>query len=224
MARILHLDLTHGITSGSLLGALVDLGVAPSPLMHAVGAIPVGLSLRFENASGGVRAIAEPTPGEEPPRARRVDEVLALIDRAEVPERVLELARYAYRMLSDSKVGDDVPVYASEEDSVIHVVAAAHAVCELEPDLLTSSRIDLGGGDPDDAVVEILGDHVEVLTFDDPAEDATTPLGAATLAAMIGMTDIGLDEPEWREHPLEGRGLRGNGRALVARLGATAEP
>ena len=58
MARVLHVDAGDGTTAASILAALLDLGVAPSPLLRGVAELGLPVELRLE--PGRVDVLPEP--------------------------------------------------------------------------------------------------------------------------------------------------------------------
>lgn len=63
VARTLLFDAPRGFGPLAALAALVDLGVAPSPLLHAVADLPGYGELRFEPSAMGTRATLAAEPG-----------------------------------------------------------------------------------------------------------------------------------------------------------------
>ena len=203
MVRVLHVDCTRGMSAASFLAALVDLGVAPSPILRALGSLQLPIELRFQSCGDGTTVHVEP---ENAPMPVPVGGVRALLDEMGAPERATRLAQDAVGRLLVSEVThlralQRDPMGAHVDASALAcLTGAALAVDALAPERVQASRIAIPE-EPTPALVELLGDWSDHLEFG--LGDVTTD-GAAMLRALCDDADVGHAEPAWRGHASRG--------------------
>lgn len=216
--RVLHLDASRGMSAASLLGALIDLGVAPSPILHALGDLELPVDLRFQSCADGTTVHVEAEASVMPVPAGGLRELLE-----PVPEEARAIASDALGRLL---LAESAHVRALRTDplrahvhagAVATVVAACMAVASLEPERVQASRLAIPE-QPTPALVELLGDWADHLEFD-ASGDITTD-GAAVLRALCHERDVGRDEPAWSG--VVSRGLSCDDARVRALLGEVA--
>lgn len=213
-----------GVAGDMVLGALVDAGADPAEVAQAIAGLGVdGYALTFERVQrGGLRATwanvvvdthghtdghthdHDHTHDHRPHRPAR--DVLALIEAADLPDRVRTRATAVYRALAEVEgeihgiPADDVELHeVGALDAIIDVVGACAALESLEVDRIVCGPIAVGSGtvraahgtipNPAPAVVRLLtGAGAPATGIDTPMELAT-PTGVAlmtTLAQRFG--------------------------------------
>ena len=215
--RTLYLDVRQGVTAADVLAALVDLGVAPSPILHAVAAMELPAELRIEQQARGVRVRVEP---DEAPMPVPVGGVRMLVDGIdEFPRPAAHVAQEAMAKLVIAEARNVQPLrrdlFAAHVDAgaLACIAGAALAIHALAPAQVLASRV----GAPESLelpLVELLGDWADHLDFGQG--DATTYDGAALLRALLPDDAVGRDEPAWRGSVARGSGERV--RAAMAHL------
>lgn len=219
--RTLYFDCANGIAGDMTLGALVDLGVAPSPIIHAVASIDVEGELRFEAADGGTRALVLT---EESHAHRRLRDILPLIEASEMPPGARDLAARIFGILAEAEA--DAHGTTPEEvtfhevgavDSIIDVCGIAFAIDQLAIDRFACGRVNLGSGEvvtthgklgvPAPAVERLLDPVAFALDHEDTGLEMTTPTGAAVLRALVPPDAFDVPEPAWRGHAQRGLGV-----------------
>ncbi|MEW5765607.1 MAG: nickel pincer cofactor biosynthesis protein LarC [Acidobacteriota bacterium] len=203
---ILYLDPFMGIAGDMTVGALVDAGADRGAVQAALSSLQIeGLSFSFETVTRqGLRAtLASPRL----PRAethRRLPDILALLARAELPQRVRETASAVFRRLAEAEAAvhgcpvDKVHFHeVGALDAIADVVGACAAWHALGAPEVECGPLNLGSGFtrmehgtfpvPPPAVAELVR-GVPVFSAGPPME-RTTPTGAAlavTLASRFG--------------------------------------
>jgi pyridinium-3,5-bisthiocarboxylic acid mononucleotide nickel chelatase len=196
--RAIHFDCFSGISGDMALGALVDAGgdlATVEAAVEALGLAPeVRLSARHEQRGhlGGTRVLVEVTEG----RARRVPDLLAAIERAELPAAVKERSLAAVRRLgeAESRVHgaplDELHLHElGGADTLVDLVgtywlleslgvAAVYASPLPAPRGWLSRELPL----PGPAVMRVLAGSGAVLEPDARNVELVTPTGAAILA------------------------------------------
>ena len=196
------LDCSAGVSGDMLLGVLVDAGVGLAVLQEAVdrvGVEPVRLE-RSTVTRAGLGACKVDVVVDEHPRTRTWSDVRALLEQAELAERVRATALdvFARLAVAEAAVHRTTPeqVHFHEVgalDAVADVVGTAAGLAALDLTRLTASPVVVGSGTtrgahgplpvPPPAVVALLQD-VPVLAGP-VAREMTTPTGAAVLAAVV---------------------------------------
>lgn len=213
--RILHIDATRGITAASLLAALVDAGVATSPLLRALASLELPVDLRFQSCAEGTTVHVEP---DDAPMLVRMATVRGTLDGMEdAPEAATRIAQDALGRLLVAEVAQDAALRADpfsafvDARGVAAVAGAAFAVASLATDRVVVSRIGIAES-PTPPIVDLLADWAEGLEFDG---GATSTDGAAMLRALCGEHDVGAAEPDWRGVVTRGRACDEAGVAIA---------
>lgn len=199
--RTLHIDASKGGTAGHVLAALVDLGVAPSPILHALGDLDVPAHLLIEETGQGHRVTSE--PGEAPVAARGLaDEVRG----SPLPPSAAKVAAGALaRLIAATEPSADMPCafqHSVDAGIVLSVCGAAMAIQSLSPERVVVSRVAVDA-EPSDATIDLLGDVADALDFG--AADALTDDAAALLTQLVAPSDWGRPEPAWTSPVARGR-------------------
>jgi pyridinium-3,5-bisthiocarboxylic acid mononucleotide nickel chelatase len=241
--RLLWLDCASGVSGDMLLGALHELGAldrlpfALASLRGVTATVNRGTARRGELSAG--RVTVQSTV-QQP--ARRLADVRALLDAADVPQPVKVRARAVFQRLAEAEARvhgttpDEVHFHeVGAVDAIVDVLGTCLGVHALGVDRIVVSPIALGGGTasaahglipvPVPAVLELLkasglvghGGPVDV--------ELATPTGVALLAeladavaAMPAMTveAVGVGAG--------GRDLPGRANVLRAVIGTVATP
>ena len=160
MTRIAWIGASAGIAGDMLLGALVDAGAPPDAVAGAVAGLGLdGYVLTFERVQrGGVAATKAVVVVDEhdhhshhPHRPAR--DVLALIDAADLPDRVRRDASTVYRTLAEVEgavhgtAAADVELHeVGAVDSIVDVVATCAALDALGIGKIVCGPIAVGHG------------------------------------------------------------------------------
>ncbi|REF36583.1 nickel pincer cofactor biosynthesis protein LarC [Thermasporomyces composti] len=238
--RIAWLDCGSGASGDMLLGALVSAGVPLEVLTEAVdAAAPEGVEVTAALVTrNGLAATLVSVEGTDSTHERTWREIRALLEAAELDDRVRERALETFRRLAEA----EARVHATSPDEVhFHEVGALDAIADvvgvcaglayLEVDEIYASPVAVGSGYvrtahgrlpvPVPAVVELLAaagaPSYAGESDGTPAGELCTPTGAALLATHV---------TRWGAQPLMrvrahgvGAGTRDTpGRANVVRL------
>jgi hypothetical protein len=159
MSRIGWLDCSCGISGDMLLGALRDLG-ALGDLDRFLGSLD-GLDVSCTTATTtrhGLAATSVEVSAQADQPQRRLDDVLEIVGRADVPEPVRERATAVFHRLAtvESAVHGiataDVHFHeVGAVDSIVDVLGGCLGLHALDLDQLVVSPIALGGGSVDTA-------------------------------------------------------------------------
>ena len=206
MARILYYDCWAGMCGGMNLGALLDLGVPLEHLREHLGALNLpGWSLEARRESRG------PIQGTLATVRRRHDghvhgrafaEIRDLIRASALSTSVRDRALAIYTGLAQAEADahgvsvDRVHFHeVGEPDAVVDIVGAAICLEWLAPDQVWCGPVELGGGTvrcshgllpvPAPATARILATRGIPVTLGRLPYEATTPTGAAILAAVV---------------------------------------
>ncbi len=216
--RILYYDCFAGISGDMNLGAMIDLGVDPAFLSTELGKLPLGgytLQAGREHRRGiwgtRIEVTLEPevsTAPELPGRHRNFRDIVNLIENSALDgaakKRSLEMFQIIAR--AEAKIHqhplDKVHFHeVGAVDSIVDIVGAAICLEYFGVDRILSSPVQVGGGCvkcahgvlpvPAPATAEILK-GVPIRSGLIPFE-ATTPTGAAILAAAVDRFSEGVD-------------------------------
>ncbi|MGK7313079.1 MAG: nickel pincer cofactor biosynthesis protein LarC [Candidatus Longimicrobiales bacterium M2_2A_002] len=200
----LIIDPFAGISGDMLLGALVDLGLAPDRLRSFVEATGLDAEVRVERVDRSGIACARVVfvlPEEQ--SHRHLSDVLEVVRSAKLPEPVRDRAESVFRRLAEAEAsvhGVDVESVHFHEvgalDSILDVVCVAAAVDALgytafytRPVAVGTGTVTMDHGEyplPAPATARLLrGLPVRDTGY---AEERTTPTGAALLAELTGGT------------------------------------
>jgi pyridinium-3,5-bisthiocarboxylic acid mononucleotide nickel chelatase len=197
--RTAWIDCSSGVSGDMLLGAFIDLGVQ---LAEVVEALDVGATLRTTTtAREGVRAVAVDVQSDADQPTRTLDDLLAIVDKVDVPEAVGVRARAVLTRLAtaEARVHDTTidAVHFHEVgavDTIVDVVGACFAAHSLGLDDIVVGPIALGGGTvetshgslpvPGPAVLELLAGSWLTAQGGPADVELATPTGVALLAEL----------------------------------------
>lgn len=215
--RIAYLDAGAGLAGDMFLAAALDAGLDRAGLEEAVTSLELGqVGLRVEEVlRGRIRALhvrvidesAGSTTTGEHHSARRLPEILSLLDRSGLPAEVVEPAARAFRRLAEveGRIHGCPPeeVHFHEVgavDSLVDIVGAFYARWALGLAEVYASPVPLGSGTirtahgllpvPAPATLALLGGWPVIPGG--PDGEAITPTGALILRELAG---------EWRPCP-----------------------
>jgi uncharacterized protein (TIGR00299 family) protein len=198
MTRIAYLDLIGGVAGDMLMAALIDAGASATTVFEGLGAL--GLAQREphleEVVRGGFRALhigGTPATGQQP---RTLSDIAEIINAARLPDAVGARALDVFRRLVDAEArAHGQPPYAvvlheaGDDDAIFDVVGVLLALRDLAVEEVACSAVPLGGGRsrsgmtwPGPAALEVL--KGVPVTGSPPDAEATTPTGAALVAAL----------------------------------------
>src|SRR5881394_2444217 len=210
--HIAIIDPAAGISGDMTLGALLGLGLPPSwleDLPSRLGVDHVGVAVRDVKRSGVIcKQVQFSIP--EQPHGRHVGDLIRLVERAKVSDRVKERAICAFRLLGEAegKVHGVAPekVHLHEVgavDAVLDIVGAVDGFEQLGVEAVYTWPVAVGRGWVEAAhgklpvpapATAILLEGLE-LTAGGPVEgEATTPTGAA----LVRVLATGAPPERWR--------------------------
>jgi hypothetical protein len=199
--RVAYLDMFSGVSGDMLLGACLDAGVPLSDLVAALAPLELaGVRLSVERVErhgiAATRCIVDvPDAGGE----RDLEQVLALIGRANLPPLVEARARRVFERLAEAeaKVHDTTPdrIHFHEVgalDAIVDVVGGVWCLDQLGVERVHASAFTLGRGwvraahgalpVPPPAVLELVTGWP--VTEGSVAAELTTPTGAAIVTTL----------------------------------------
>jgi uncharacterized protein (TIGR00299 family) protein len=198
------LDCRAGVSGDMLLGALAELGVLDD-LPDLVDSLDIGATVRFEPVTrAGLAATAARVDAGTPQPSRRLDDLLALVARAPVPNDVGATAGRVLARIAEAEARvhgttpDHVHLHeVGAVDTVVDVVGGALGLSRLGAVDVTTSRVAVGGGEidtahgrlpvPGPAVLELArGTHLQLLGGGEV--ELATPTGVALLAELTSAT------------------------------------
>ena len=204
MTTIAYLDCPSGVSGDMLLGALLDAGVTLDDLRALLGGLPLeGYTLEaapvVRGALGATHARVVPTHEEH--AHRRLSDVLAIIERGELPERVKRNAGPVFRRLAAAearvhRVGiDEVHFHeVGAVDAIVDVVGVCAGLYLLGVEELYCSPLPLGRGQttmahgtlplPAPAVLEMLAASGAPTVPHAATTELVTPTGAALVTTL----------------------------------------
>lgn len=202
---LLWLDCFSGISGDMLLGALLDAGLDLDALRAGLAKLPLaGYTLEATRANehgiSGTRLHVR-LDADTPHQHRRLADITALLDAAQLPERTYTRARTIFRRLAEAEgaihgtTPEDVTFHeVGAVDSIVDIVGAALALellgvdgvyCSELP--LTSGRVRSAHGAlpvPAPATLELLRGTDAVWRSVPTEGELVTPTGAALLATL----------------------------------------
>jgi uncharacterized protein (TIGR00299 family) protein len=198
----LYFDAYSGVAGDMLLASLVDLG-APAALLET---LPARLGLAGEVAirigearRGAVRARRVEVSVTGPAVPRRLADIVALLERADLPDAVRRGAREAFTRLAEVEArqhGVEVEAVHFHEvgahDALVDIVGTLLLLDALAPDAVLVSPVNVGGGRvrtqhgelpvPAPATLELLRGFT---VYGSPVDrELATPTGAVLLATV----------------------------------------
>lgn len=199
--RVAYLDMFSGVSGDMLLGACLDAGVPLSELVAAL--TPLGLAgIRISaerverHGIAATRCVVDVPDG---PGERHLEEILALIGRADLPAAVEAGARRVFERLAEAeaRIHDTTPeeVHFHEVgalDAIVDVVGGVWCLERLGVERVQASTFALGRGwvraahgalpVPPPAVLELVSGWQ--VTEGAVAAELTTPTGAALVTTL----------------------------------------
>lgn len=206
MTHLLHLCCEEGITAELVLAALIDAGAPPEVVQAPVDRAGLDAQVVAREVVarhvGATSVDVEVAPAA--PRLARVDDLRGAVGRSGLPDAAAAMAAAQV----DALLGAEAAVHRSEVDRVrLHelgsprtaarIIAIAAALQHLAVTVLTVGPVTVGTGSvhiahgrfpvPPPAVLELLRGFV--ITAGHVGGEATTPSGAAVLAALARPVD-----------------------------------
>lgn len=208
---LLWLDCFSGISGDMLLGALVAAGLDLDTLRSGLAALPLtGYTLEAERGAehgiSGVRLrvrLDERTPHAH----RRLADITALLDAAQLPQRAHERALAVFRRLAEA----EATIHGTTPDAVtFHEVGAVDSIVDIVGAALALDLLDVG---------EVYCSELPLTSGRVRSQHGALPVPApATLELLRGTDAI------WRPVPTEGELVTPTGAALVATLAHFERP
>ena len=203
--KICYVDAFSGISGDMTVGALLDAGADQQALTGALASLGTGAAFRVEKTRRcGLAATKFTVEGGESTKHRHLPQILEMIARGALPERVKQNAAAVFRRLGEAEAeAHGVPI-----DKVhFHEVGAADSICDivgacvglelLGVEEVYCSPVNVGSGTvrtehgvlpvPAPATANLL--RGKPIYARGPAMELTTPTGAAlavTLAKEFG--------------------------------------
>jgi uncharacterized protein (TIGR00299 family) protein len=223
--RIGYLDCFSGMAGDMLLGAIIDAGLDPETLRAGLASLGIsGYSLTVKAVTragvGGTR-VEVLTAGPQP--ARRLNDILGLLDASDLPSAVRHKAHLAFSALAQAEARvhrcavEDVHFHeVGALDAIVDVVGSALGLAALGVERLYCSPLPIARGRvrcahgelplPAPATVELLRGFP--LQPGQGETELVTPTGAAMLAAWATPTAA------WPTMVLEAVGYGAGGQEL----------
>ncbi len=238
--RILHFDLSAGVSGDMLLGALRDLG-APADVFEGVAAaLGARGALSFREASrAGIRGLRAEVEVGSTPTTRHLHEFLDALDRSRLPDPVRERAAALLRRIFEAEgqihgqPAERVHLHElGSLDTLVDIVGVVAAIAHLAPDRVTASPVNVGSGsvDAEHGILEVPAPATALLlrgvpTFSDGSGfERATPTGAVLTGLVESFDGWPAFTPRTVGYGLGHRNPKhGRPNALRAVLG-TAEP
>ena len=206
--RVAWFNCQAGVAGDMTMAALVDAGADPDVVASTIGGLGVdGYALLFEHVQRcGVRAtwanVVVHQHDEDPHGHHRpLRDILALLDDADLPDRVRHRARAVFERLGEVEGAihgvevDDVELHeVGSLDSIVDVVGVCAALEALDVDEVYCSPIAVGHGsvrsahgvlpNPAPATVAVLAGANAPTVGVDTTMEVSTPTGAALMATL----------------------------------------
>lgn len=202
--RILYFDCYSGISGDMTLGALLDLGLDFEALQQLLSRLRLsGYRLAKEQVSyggiAGTRAIVHLDEG--PVVARDLDDILQVIEKADLPLPVSEKSRAVFKVLAEAEAAvHGVPVAkvhfheVGAVDALVDIIGVAAGLHLLQIDRIYCSPLPVGRGEvetthgrlplPAPATARLLADRKVPLSGCNFDFELVTPTGAAIVTAL----------------------------------------
>lgn len=251
MTRVAYFDLVGGAAGDMLTAALVDAGCPVDGLRSGLAGLAVEpfelvVSRRRQTWLDACHVDVRVQPGHDAPH-RHLDDVVAILERADLPPRALARARRAFELLAEAE-GKVHGVPASEVhfhevgalDAIVDVAAVCLALELLGVDRVECSPLPLGRGQvkaehgllplPAPAVLRLVEARGAMVEGRETTRELVTPTGAALLCALAER--FGPLPPLTVERVGYGSGTRVAGptelpnvtRVVLGQTGASAAP
>lgn len=199
----LHMEPVGGIAGDMFLAALLDMGVSPRPIEEAFASLNLpGLSLETQQVSvNNIPSLYVRSMAPESQHHTDLNDVLARIEASSASVDAKSLATKIFKVLANAEArvhgGEAEKVHLHEVgalDSIMDVLGAAIAYCELGAPEMTYAPIPVGCGQvetshglldvPVPAVREICQEHGLALEDVDVQGETLTPTGVALIGAL----------------------------------------
>jgi uncharacterized protein (TIGR00299 family) protein len=212
--RTLYYDCFAGISGDMNLGAMIDLGVDADYLKAELAKLNIeGFSLKVEKdarrgISGTKATVVIENPDNE--KHRHLRHVEELVNNSSLSDKVKEISLKIFKIIAvaEAKVHNiDIQKVHFHEvgalDSIADIVGAAICLDSLKVDKVMSSPIQLGGGTVKCAhgIMPVPAPATALIVEGIPVRtglvqhEATTPTGAAILAATVDKFTAGFSLP-----------------------------
>ncbi len=223
--RIGYLDCFSGIAGDMLLGAIIDAGLDPASLRAGLASLKVsGFSLQVKDVTrAGVGGTRVEVVTDEPQSARRLGDILALLEASSLSAAVRDRAEAVFTALARAEARvhrcsvEQVHFHeVGALDAIVDVVGAAVGLAALGIEHLYCSSLPVAPGTvhnahgelplPAPATLELLRQFP--LRSGPHGAELVTPTGAAMLAAWA------TPAPDWPAMVLEAVGYGAGSRDL----------
>lgn len=224
-----HFDCVSGISGDMTLAALVSAGWPEQELLALPARLRLeGVAIEVSNVRRGpfaAKHVDVRAPGKQP--HRHLHHVEAILERADLPQRVREQARSVFRRLAEAEaeVHGSTPekVHFHEVgavDAIVDVTGALLGLDSLGIDTVSASSLPLGGGfvDSEHGRIPVPAPATALLLRGAPvhggpvAAELVTPTGAALLMTLatswgdppafrLGAVGTGAGTREFPAHP-----------------------
>lgn len=205
MTRVAYFDLVGGAAGDMLTAALVDAGCPVDGLRSGLQGLAVEpfelvVSRKRQTWLDACHVDVRVEPGRDAPH-RHLDDVVAILEGADLPPRALARARRTFELLAEAE-GKVHGVPASEVhfhevgalDAIVDVAAVCLALELLGVDRVESSPLPLGRGQvraehgllplPAPAVLRLVEARGAMVEGRETTRELVTPTGAALLCAL----------------------------------------
>ena len=199
----LHMEPVGGIAGDMFLAALLDMGVSPKPIEEAFASLNLpGLSLETQQVSvNNIPGLYVRSMAPESQHHTDLNDILARIEASSASVEAKSLATKIFEVLANAEAqvhgGEAEKVHLHEVgalDSIMDVLGAAIAYCELGSPYITYEAIPVGFGQvktshglldiPVPAVQKICQQHGLELENVDVEGETLTPTGVALVGAL----------------------------------------
>ena len=196
-------DCWSGASGDMILGALLDAGAPLQEVRSCIEALNVtGWDVDVRTVTkAGLRATRVTVAVQEQSTARNYPDIVDLLERAQLPDRVRQRALRAFSLLADAEgrvhavPRDEVHFHeVGATDAIIDIVGSSVALEHFSPERVVTSVIATGSGTtqsahgtlpvPAPAVVELLAGSGAPLEGRPTPHELVTPTGAAFLVAV----------------------------------------
>ena len=208
---LLWLDCFSGISGDMLLGALLDAGLDLDALRAGLAALPLtGYTLEVERVTehgiSGARLYVR-LDEQAPHVHRRLADITALLDAAQLLQRAHERALAVFRRLAEA----EATIHGTTSDEVtFHEVGAVDSIVDIVGAALALDLLD---------VAEVYCSELPLTSGRVRSQHGALPAPAPATLELLRGTDA-----VWRPVPTEGELVTPTGAALVATLARFERP
>lgn len=198
--KTLFLDCFSGASGDMVLGALVDAGAEQGQILGCLESLDLpGWQVSFHAVTkNGIAATQAVVEVQDDATSRSYTDLVALVDRAGLPQDVEELSLGILRILGEAEAKvhgtelENIHLHeAGGHDALIDIVGSAAAFCSMKVGRVVTSPIATGRGQTGSAhgTIPIPGPAVLEILRGAPIEERgemelITPTGAAIVAAI----------------------------------------